>query len=78
MGSTQIEDSPDFTLWAINLAYGEGFIIALERDTITTVSEYFAMLGVDVVRRQLPISRTAFKDQINAGTRAAIKLSLPE
>ena len=68
----------DFPLWAINLAYAEGFLIALERDTNTTCSEYFAMLSIDVVRRTLPISRTAFKDQIGAGKRDAIRLSLPE
>ena len=74
----RIEDSPDFPLWAANLAYGEGFIIALERDTITTCSEYWAMLGIEAVRRTLPISRRAYKDQIKAGNRDAISLSLPE
>ena len=68
----------DFPLWAINWAYAEGFLIALERDTNTTCSEYFAMMGIDVVRRTVPISRKAYKDQVNAGKKAAIRLSLPE
>ena len=75
---TKIQDTPDFPLWAMNLAYGEGFIINLERDTITTCSEYWAMLGIDLVPQRLPISRTAYKDQMKAGQRNCISLSLPE
>lgn len=60
---------PDDALFAANFAYGRGFIIALERDTITTCDEYESMLGITgaPLVMYMPISRAAYKDQLKRG-----------
>ena len=59
----------DQTWWAANLAYAEGWIAGIETDTITTCSEYRALLGITDLPLvyQFKITRSAVKEQMRAG-----------
>ena len=66
---------PDAILWWANYAYGRGYHNVTSKDSIDTQDEIERAHGIEGCPwpARLPITRAAFKDQMNAGKRHAIR-----